>query len=240
VNATLRPTAWGGFVSVLHQLLRKARALPDAADDEVSHVRYGPETERAVRAFQRHERLVEDAIVGPRTWAALANAAKHVRAPRGMLEMLSFYGDPRSKADPGAVSTWWEQKNCVVITDLVGVPKLYVHKKIVEPLRAAWARATAKGWKPRQSVGCFNPRNQKNSNKISTHFFAAGLDVDPDTNPFIDNCPLGDPRRAAWERRPDRLPDEFFYGFQREGWTLGRDFHGTRFDPMHVQYAEGI
>ncbi|HZU81835.1 MAG TPA: peptidoglycan-binding domain-containing protein, partial [Polyangiaceae bacterium] len=32
---------------------------------------FGDETEQAVRAFQRAHDLVDDGVVGPRTWAAL-------------------------------------------------------------------------------------------------------------------------------------------------------------------------
>jgi peptidoglycan hydrolase-like protein with peptidoglycan-binding domain len=61
---TLRRGATGGLV---RQLQTKVGVNPTG--------NFGPVTEAAVRAFQRHHDLVPDGIVGPKTWAALDAAA---------------------------------------------------------------------------------------------------------------------------------------------------------------------
>jgi len=43
---------------------------------------FGPQTEAAVRAFQRDNGLVEDGIVGAKTWAALKGKERVQAAPR--------------------------------------------------------------------------------------------------------------------------------------------------------------
>lgn len=57
---TLRRGATGGFVMELQKAL---------GVDPVGN--FGPQTEAAVRAFQRSKAMVPDGIVGPKTWAAL-------------------------------------------------------------------------------------------------------------------------------------------------------------------------
>ncbi len=49
--------------------LQRALHLPDSG-------RFGSRTRRAVQAFQRHDHLTVDGVVGPQTWAALF----HLRA----------------------------------------------------------------------------------------------------------------------------------------------------------------
>jgi peptidoglycan hydrolase-like protein with peptidoglycan-binding domain len=59
-----RPTLRRGVTGVLtEQVQAKVGATVDG--------RFGPNTEAAVRAFQRAHGLVPDGIVGPKTWAAL-------------------------------------------------------------------------------------------------------------------------------------------------------------------------
>lgn len=62
----LRRTARGEEVKALQQRLRAAGFLAGAADGI-----FGPQTERAVRKYQRAQGLKADGIVGPLTWGAL-------------------------------------------------------------------------------------------------------------------------------------------------------------------------
>jgi peptidoglycan hydrolase-like protein with peptidoglycan-binding domain len=59
-----RPTLRRGANDVLVKQIQKKLGLPD---DGI----FGPNTEAAVRVFQRAKEIVPDGIVGPKTWAAL-------------------------------------------------------------------------------------------------------------------------------------------------------------------------
>lgn len=50
--------------------VRHAQAILKIAEDGI----FGPDTEKAVKAFQKSKRLSVDGIVGPKTWAALHKA----------------------------------------------------------------------------------------------------------------------------------------------------------------------
>ena len=156
--------------------------------------------------------------------------------PHGYAEIVRYYGDPKLLAN--RVDAAWERANMVLARDLpCGVAKLYVHRLIEVPLRAALARCEALGWRP-TTIGCFAPRAKRGSGDLSVHTWGAAVDIDAATNPLVLNCPSGDPRRAAWQDRLDRLPDAVIDAFRSEGWTWGGDFR-SRFDPMHFQWATG-
>lgn len=125
----------------------------------------------------------------------------------------------------------------ILVRDLPGVPKLYCHRLIVEPLREALTESQKLGYRP-TTIGCFAPRAKRGSSQLSLHTFGAAVDLDAESNPFVLNCPIGDPRRAAWRERPDRLPDAVIDAFVADGWTWGGDFR-SHFDPMHFQWATG-
>jgi N-acetyl-anhydromuramyl-L-alanine amidase AmpD len=65
-GGTARPTLRRGATGELvKQVQAKVGVAPDGAGT------FGPQTEAAVREFQRRHGLVPDGIVGPKTWAAL-------------------------------------------------------------------------------------------------------------------------------------------------------------------------
>ena len=69
-NPTLRKGASGAAVSQMQQLLKNAGFNPGAIDGQ-----FGPNTEAALKSFQKAKGLVVDGICGPKTWAALGNSS---------------------------------------------------------------------------------------------------------------------------------------------------------------------
>lgn len=69
VNPVLAKGTKGPDVERMQKLLIAAGAKIIADSD------FGPKTEAALRAFQKAHRLVQDAVCGPYTWAALAQYA---------------------------------------------------------------------------------------------------------------------------------------------------------------------
>lgn len=159
----------------------------------------------------------------------------HGSPPHGFADVVKYFGDPRMIS--GKVDARWEQSNMVLIRDADMLPagKLYVHRKIVEPLTAALTKSSEIGWRPK-TIGCFAPRMKRGATGISLHTFGAAVDVDAATNPLIERCPAGDPRRVAPASRD--IPDDVIDIWRAEGWIWGGDFSG-RFDPMHFQWASG-
>jgi peptidoglycan hydrolase-like protein with peptidoglycan-binding domain len=75
---TIAPGATGGAVRRLQRALRRT-PNPGLQVDGV----FGPETEHAVIQFQSGNGLTADAVVGPRTWAALPDGAPMPTLERG-------------------------------------------------------------------------------------------------------------------------------------------------------------
>lgn len=154
-----------------------------------------------------------------------------IRVPHGEAEVREVYGDIQVETVNGQ---WkivgpknWEEQNMVVVRDFPGLHRpLYVHRKIVEPLRAALTEWQI--WIPEyeiKTIGCFNVRaNRHNPKKLSLHAFGAACDINASTNPM---------------RRPlmTDMPRRFVEGFQRAGWKWGGEFATP--DPQHVQLATG-
>jgi peptidoglycan/xylan/chitin deacetylase (PgdA/CDA1 family)/lysozyme family protein len=65
-HKTLRRGSTGSEVKELQEILIKLGYAPGPIDG-----RFGPSTEKAVKAFQANNNLVVDGIVGPKTWAAI-------------------------------------------------------------------------------------------------------------------------------------------------------------------------
>lgn len=75
---TLRVGDTGACVKVMQQLLLdKGYVIGTAKPDGI----YGPKTKKAVLAFQKDAKLVQDAVVGPITWGSLTS--KSTAKPRG-------------------------------------------------------------------------------------------------------------------------------------------------------------
>jgi hypothetical protein len=161
--------------------------------------------------------------------------------PVGIDEIRAVYGDIEVVAGRVVAPQWWEQENMVIVTDfpLVEPRRLYVHKLIAAPLRAALALCEAIGGYELRTIGCFNPRPKRSDpNQLSLHSFGIAADLNAATNPPLVGCPPDDPRRKFDSGTFD-MPEAWVNAFRSLGWTWGGDFEGRYFDPMHLQYASG-
>lgn len=157
-------------------------------------------------------------------------------APHGYPEIVKFFGDPMF--DGVNVSPKWERANMVSARDLPGLThSLYVHRLIEAPLRRALTRCVGfndgyRIW----TIGCFAPRLQRGSERVSVHTFGGAVDLNAAANRLII-CGEEDPRRQAPGARD--IPPAWVHAFTDEGFTWGGLFH-NRFDPMHFQYCSGF
>lgn len=164
------------------------------------------------------------------------------KVPHGYAEIVQCYGDPR--VIRGKVDRAWEERSMVLVRDLPGIAKLYMHRKVVAPLRAVLTRLAQLGYmipvdhNGHALIGCFNPRAKRSSTDLSLHAFGIAFDIDPDNNPGIANCPPGDPRRDEWAKNEKRIPQFVIEEFKAEGFTNGADF-SRYFDPQHFQLSSG-
>lgn len=155
--------------------------------------------------------------------------------PHGYAEIVKFFGDPRVITIGGKVhvDAAWEDRSMVLVRDLPGITRLYVHRLIVEPLRAALKKSAEQyGWKPK-TIGCFAPRAKRGVAELSVHTFGAAVDVDASDNRLIVDCRLDDPRRSLYT-----IPSGVVAIWEAEGFFWGGRFK-NRFDPMHFQLCDG-
>jgi lysozyme len=75
-RATIKQGASGGEVPVLQRWLKTKGYYTSLVDGD-----FGPKTDSAVRLAQKALGLVADGIVGPKTWAAMANAPQATEKP---------------------------------------------------------------------------------------------------------------------------------------------------------------
>lgn len=151
--------------------------------------------------------------------------------------LIAFYGDPFSRifaqSLTAIVSPWqmfYKDDNGLVTP----IRHLTVHQKCA----AAFTNAFAKIWDAyghdqkrieadnmQWDGGTYAPRVVRGSTtgQLSTHAFAAAIDIDPEHNPM---------NRTHTSHMPQVVID----AFKAEGAFWGGDFI-TRQDPMHFQFA---
>ncbi len=146
-------------------------------------------------------------------------------APHGIAAIRAYYGDIKIAGGKVVAPPHWESENMVLVHDLPGVGhKLYVHRKIAQPLRALLEVFERHGY-PIRTIGCFNPRPKRVNGDPSAHSWGAAVDINADTNPMtLKAQPLITDLPAAMVAEGEAL-----------GWTWGGHFH----DPMHWQWLSG-
>ncbi|HEX5735155.1 MAG TPA: M15 family metallopeptidase [Blastocatellia bacterium] len=162
--------------------------------------------------------------------------------PRDTREELDdFYGRHVLGAD-GRPTAAWQRENLKLIVlpfpftlswDLaIEIRKLTCHKKVAESLTGILEQILAhygsiqeiKRARMHLYGGNYNFRRISGSNRLSTHAWGAGIDIDPQKNP------LGKP----YDETAGMMPKAVVRIFEAEGWKWGGRFR-SRPDCMHFQ-----
>jgi hypothetical protein len=144
--------------------------------------------------------------------------------PHGIAAIRQVYGDIRIEGGKIMAPARWEEHNMVLVRDLPGVAKLYVHRIIVEPLRALLEVCQRHGYTI-HTIGCWNVRPKRTNGEPSAHAFGAAVDINAATNPMVKP---GQPLVTD-------MPAPMVAEIKALGWTWGGDFH----DAMHWQWLSG-
>lgn len=172
--------------------------------------------------------------------------------PSGLAQIVEVYGDPKVRWDDSlrefVVDRAWESRSMTSLAHgFIPNPyqSIYCHRlfaPLLGRLLDAWAMRVRAGDPYRlRRLACFSPRLQRGaapgSQLYSTHSWGIAIDVNEDTNPFVRDCPPGDPRRAVGAGFRD-IPEPWLQDARDLGLRCGADFR-RRFDPMHVQACDG-
>jgi len=145
-------------------------------------------------------------------------------------ELRSFYGNPGENHTmidlPFTMKIAWNKRQ--------KINRFTINSRCAESALRCFERIAAT-YDARQRAdlgidlfgGCYNNRNMRGSNRMSTHAFACAIDFSPEENQL-----RWDSSRARLAQ-PDAIP--FWQIWEDEGWiSLGR---ARNFDWMHVQSA---
>ncbi len=146
--------------------------------------------------------------------------------PHGLDEILAYYGDPAGVTANSPAEIEWKGRILKEITlpaPLVlgpGMKQIHLpcHRLVSDELTDILDDI----WGAVRSIGCYNFRQSRTSNKLSTHCWAMAVDINAATNQ------LG--------TRGD-MPLAIIQAFRQRGWRWGGDWQHP--DPMHFQRASG-
>ncbi len=127
----------------------------------------------------------------------------------------------------------WESRNMVLLRDLPLVGRLYVHRLIAEPLRAALIGCAKLAPYDLDQVGCFAQRAKASDpHQLSLHALGLAVDFNPARNP-ARRIPEGSHPSPWWD-----LPATWVDAFEARGFVWGGRWNGY-VDPMHFQAVAG-
>lgn len=153
--------------------------------------------------------------------------------------MTAYFGNPDVNND-GAADSAWEAANLVYITPpyamfYAGKPvnRIRCHRRVAESLTRILTRIgkeipaeVIKRCQLDQFGGVYNFRRKRSGSTLSTHAYAAAIDLAPALNPF----------KVAYGSRPNMMPMEVVRMFEAEGWVWGGPWSNG--DAMHFQAAK--
>lgn len=157
--------------------------------------------------------------------------------------LAAFYGAFELKAD-GTPTAAWESARLVTIAPpfamvaswdpKVKVTRIRCHRLVAESLRRVLEGVLGLYRTPagvrkagmHRFGGCYSFRRVSGTERLSTHAWGAGIDLDPARNT------LGKP----WAKDCGMMPMEVVALFEAEGWKWGGRFKGRK-DCMHFQAA---
>lgn len=195
---------------------------------------FGPATLEAVYLFQLTHRLNCDGIVGPLTYEALGIVQSENRIelnpflPTSRDELYEHYGDP-------LVSGFWSayggfcptppELNQIFKYKFKGTNGFWCHKKMILKFQQVYFRIVTEGCKDSLFTfdGCYNLRNIRGRNKLSSHSWGISVDHNAFENPLGGKS---------------KMDEHIVEIFEDEGFTWGGDWQ--RIDAQHLQYGSGF
>ncbi len=207
---------------------------------------FGPQTERAVMAFQTDKGLSIDGVVGNETWRALFAESLPVAIER--LDAPPTYSQCFDIFDDFRLAGWQEQNlvRCDLSPYEHELKHLYFgwmtpedkafihynwfgftcHRLVVPHFQGAFGKIVEKNLYTSLKTfdGCFNIRNMRGSGNWSTHAWGIAIDLDAPWNPF---------GQTSFGMR-----EEVVQCFEDEGFVWGGRWR-PRPDAMHFQYCTG-
>lgn len=150
--------------------------------------------------------------------------------------LIAFYGDPSSRVFAQNLVPFIPPWHMLYKDDnakVTPVTHFVVHVKCRDSLARVFTMIWATVGQDQDKInamgmqwygGCYAPRNVRGSaGKLSTHAFAAGIDLDPEHEPMN-------------RTHTSHMDPIVIKAFKAEGWFWGGDFN-SRQDPMHFQAA---
>jgi hypothetical protein len=158
-------------------------------------------------------------------------------------DLNDFYGRHRLGADGRSTAAWKREHLTQIIPphsmllswDLsVGIRRVTCHKKVAESLEHILEQILEhygsiqeiKRARMHLFWGCYNFRWISGRNRLSTHAWGAGVDLDPRKNPF----------KEPYDESAGMMPKAVVRIFESEGWKCGGRFR-SRPGCMHFQAA---
>lgn len=162
-------------------------------------------------------------------------------------DMRSFYGNPDANGD-GRPDAAWEAANLMRVTPpwrmvlawdtTRTITSFWAHKKVAPSLSVVLAQIFADVGESQAVIdtaglhlfgGCYNFRSVRGGTRLSTHAYAAAIDLNP----------VGNPLGKKWAEGKGMIPMRTVERFEQAGWVWGGRFT-KRPDCQHFQAARPV
>ena len=163
--------------------------------------------------------------------------------PRDTQEDLDAFYSKHKLGPDGTPTAAWKREHLTTITPAypltlafppgTQVTKVTCHKKVAESLKRVFEQilehygSVEEVRKARMHLfaGMYNFRKIRGANRLSTHSWAIGIDIDSAKNP----------QGKPYDESKGMMPKAVVKIFEDEGWKWGGRFGGQRVDCMHFQ-----